>query len=65
MLGFMESILPCLAATEKSTVSYVGQVYASDFYWHSCMFWVGMRELHPNKAGSASKSPAVSIVHCV
>lgn len=47
MLGFMESILPCRAATEKSTVSYLGQVYISDFYRHSYMCWVEMRALHP------------------
>ena len=47
MLGFMESILPCLSATEKSPVSCLGQVYTSDFCRHSYMSWVEMRELHP------------------
>lgn len=47
MFVFMDFILPCLAATEKSTLSSWGQFYTLDFYWHSFMCWVGMNELPP------------------
>lgn len=38
---------PLPGCYRESTVTYVGQVYYTVFYWHSYMCWVGMRELHP------------------